>query len=83
MIYLGFLLRNPFCHRHQIIRDWVFKLSKNQTIEIAVYKNNTLIGGSLSVTSYNQDHRGFSFDIELLGYQLEFLLYDNRHKEEY
>lgn len=82
MLYLGFSLRNPFSQRHRVIRDWVFPVADNKTVEIGIYKNNSIIGGSFSITGFKQDHAGFSFDVELLGYNLDFTFYDNRHYEQ-
>ncbi len=79
MLYLGFAVRNPFSRRHEILRDYVFSITKNKTIELGFYKNNSIIGASFGITGYMRDHRGFHFDIELLGYQLDFIFYDNRH----
>lgn len=83
MIYFGFAIRNPFSRRHEILKDWVFKVSKNKSIEVGLYKNNSIIGGSFGITGMQQDHKGFHFDIELLGYQIDFIFYDNRHYEDY
>lgn len=83
MIYLGFALRNPFSRRFQLLKEWVVTVSLNTTIEVGFYKTSTIIGGSISVTSFVQDHRGFGFDLELLGYRFDFTYYDNRHSENY
>lgn len=82
MIYIGFAIRNPFTQRHQQVKDWVISVSQHKTIELGIYRNNAIIGGSFSITGFKQDHAGFSFDIELLGYNLDFTFYDNRHYEE-
>jgi len=83
MIYIGFVLRNPFTQRFNIVKDWVINVSKNFTIEVGIYKTNAIIGGSFGITGLKQDHRGFNFDLELLGYQLDFIFYDNRHADMY
>jgi hypothetical protein len=83
MIYLGFAIRNPFSRRFKPLKTWVFSLTKNKTIEAGLYKTSTIIGGSVGITSFAQDHKGFSFDIELLGYQFDCMFYDNRHHEDY
>ena len=82
MIYIGFVIRNPFSQNSQnfrLIKDKVITVSKNKTIEVGIYKTNAIIGGSFGITGFKQDHAGFSFDIELFGYQLDFIFYDNRH----
>jgi hypothetical protein len=82
MIYIGFAIRNPFQQLHRMIKDWVIPVSKNKTIEIGLYRNNSIIGGSFGITGFKQDHAGFNFDIDLLGYNLDFIFYDNRHYDE-
>lgn len=83
MIYLGFALRNPFSNRFTPLWTKDIKVSKNKTIEVGVYKTNAILGGSFGVTGLYQDHKGFNFDIELLGYSFDFNFYDNRHYEHY
>ena len=82
MIYIGFAIRNPFKQVHKIIADKVIRVSKNKTIEIGLYKNNSIIGCSFGITGFKQDHAGFNFDLELLGYNIDFIFYDNRHYDE-
>ena len=82
MIYIGFVLRNPWNQRHIIVKNWVIAVTKNKTIEIGVYKNNAIIGGSFGITGFRQDHAGFNFDLEFMGYNLDFVFYDNRHYNE-
>jgi hypothetical protein len=81
MIFIGFALRNPWSQRFSIIFDKAFAISKNKSIEISLYKNNCIIEGSFSITGFKQDHAGFSFDLGLFGYNLDFIFYDNRHYE--
>lgn len=50
---------------------------------MGIYKNNTIIGGAFSITGMQQDHKGFAFDLQLLGYEFDFNFYDNRHHEDY
>lgn len=83
MIYLSFALRNPFSNRFTPLWTKDIKVSKNKTIEVGVYKTNAILGGSFGVTGLYQDHKGFNFDIELLGYRFDFNFYDNRHYEHY
>ena len=82
MIFIGFALRNPFRQQHEFVHGWVKSLTKNKTIEIGVYRNNSIIGASFNITGFRQDHAGFGFDLELLGYNLDFIFYDNRHYNE-
>lgn len=83
MIYIGFAIRNPFTRRFAIVKSWVFNVTKNKTIEAGINKTDSVIGGSFSVTGFKQDHKGFGFDVELFGYQFDFMFYDNRHHTEY
>ena len=82
MIYFGFAIRNPFLQRHKQVRDWVIPVSTNKTVEVGIYRNNSIIGGSFGVTGFKQDHAGFHFDLELFGWNLDFIFYDNRHYDE-
>lgn len=82
MIYIEFVIRNPFSKRYDLVKNWVIAASQNKTIEVGVYRNNAIIGCSFGITGFKQDHAGFSFDIDLLGYNLDFTFYDNRHYED-
>lgn len=79
MIYFGFVIRNPFWNnRFDLVSNKLIPVTTNKSIEIDITKGSGIIGGSLSITA-RQDHAGFSFDIDLLGYNLFFIFYDNRH----
>jgi hypothetical protein len=82
MIYIGFALRNPWLRRHEIIVNKTIKVTKNKTIEVALYRNACLFEFSFGITSFKQDHTGFNFDVGLVGYNFEFEFYDNRHYHE-
>ena len=79
MLYIGFVIRNPFSRRHEMVTTKAVRVSKNKSFESGIYRNNSIIGGSFGITSVKQDHAGFSFDIELLGWNLDFVFYDHRH----
>ncbi len=83
MIYLGFVLSNPFS-RDRINNVWnrVVSVSRNKTIEVGLYKTSGIIGANLGVTNFKTDHAGFNFDIELLGIKFDFIFYDNRHADQ-
>lgn len=50
----------------------------NKYWEINVYRYPVL--GSLELSLKNKtDHAGFSFGFGILGYAIEFMIYDNRH----
>jgi len=82
MLYIGFVIRNPFSRRHEMVTTKVVRVTKNKSFEIGIYRNSSIIGGSFGIDSFKQDHAGFSFDIELLGWNLDFMFYDNRHYDE-
>lgn len=82
MLYIGFALRNPFSRRHQIVLDKTISVSKNKSIEIGLYKNNNIFEFGFGITGFKQDHAGFHFDVGLLGYNVDFIFYDNRHHDE-
>jgi hypothetical protein len=79
MIFIGFALRNPWSKRFVIVFDKAIKVTRNKSIEITLYKNTCLLEFGFSVTSFKQDHAGFSFDIGVFGYNFEFMFSDNRH----
>lgn len=80
MIYIGFALRNPWSQRrHEIVVDKIINISKNKSAEVALYRNNGIFEFSFNVTGFKDNHTGFSFDVGLFGYDLEFIFYDNRH----
>lgn len=79
MIHLAFALRNPWSRRHEIAAEKVITVSTNKTIEVALYKNSCLVEFSFTITGFSQDHVGFSADIGLVGYNVDFTFYDNRH----
>lgn len=79
MIYIGFALRNPWSkQKFRQLKEKVVAVSKNKTIEIGLYRNDSILGFSFGITA-RRDHAGFSWDIDLLGYQIDFIFYDNRH----
>ena len=82
MLYIGFAIRNPFSQRHDMVVTKTVQVSKNKSFEVGIYRNSSIIGGSFCITGFKQDHAGFSFDIELLGWCLDFIFYDQRHYNE-
>lgn len=82
MLYLSFSLRNPWSNVHRMIYNRFWKVSKNKTIEVGLYRNSCILEFSFGITNFKQDHAGFSFDIGLLGYNLDLTFYDNRHYNE-
>lgn len=82
MLYFAFAIRNPYSRRFQSVADKVIAVSKNKTIEIELFKTNSIVGGMFSVTGPKEDHAGFSIHVELIGYTLYFQFYDNRHRDQ-
>ena len=82
MLYIGFVIRNPFSRRHEMVTTKTVQVSKNKSFEVGIYRNNSIVGGSVGITGFKQNHAGFSFDIELLGWDLDFTFYDHRHYDE-
>lgn len=82
MLYIGFSINNPWCRRHQLVKDTIIRVSKNKTLEVGLYKTNAIVGASLGIRVGKRDHTGFSFDADLLGWTLDVEFYDNRHYDE-
>ena len=79
MFYAGFVLRNPWSNRFSVVKEKTISISTNKAVEVGIYRNNAILGGSIGITAFNQDHAGFSLDIELLGWNFDFIFYDKRH----
>lgn len=79
MIYITFVLHNPWSNRHQIVANKVFSVTENKSIEIGLYRNSCIIEFSFTIRGLKQDHAGLGFDIGLFGYNFDFSFYDNRH----
>lgn len=50
----------------------------NKYWELEILKSNELIGFNFSITS-RQDHAGLAVTVAVLGYSINFKLYDHRH----
>ena len=80
MIYLNFNIRHPrwaerFDNLWNKFGDTPFK---NKHWEIQVIKNDNLLRLEFEVTTM-QDHAGVNLELGLLGYEIHFTFYDNRH----
>lgn len=82
MLYIGFGLRNPWSRRHRQVKEWTTKVSTHKAIEFGIYQDNSIIGFGFGIIAGKRDHVGFHFDIQLLGYNFDFMLYDDRHYDE-
>ncbi len=79
MINISFSLRNPWSNTFKNI--WC-KCSetpfKHKFVELEFYRDSSLVSFSFSWT-IRQSHAGLDIDIGLLGYNVHFNFYDNRH----
>ena len=82
MIYIGFALTNPFSRRWSMIKEKMFTISKNKTLEIGLQKNHCIVEFSFRIDDFKQNHAGFGFDFGLFGYSIDFSFYDNRHYDD-
>mgnify|MGYP001805996116 CR=1 FL=1 len=79
MIYLGFELANPFINRYSCVYEKEGKTcNPNKFWAFTVVKNSCIIGFSFN-WSTRQDHAMIGFDVSLLGWNLDFRVYDSRH----
>ena len=79
MINLSFNIRNPFSDRWECIKTWTGDTPfKNKFWEAQIDKTADIIGIDLRYTAC-QDHAGFFLSVALLGYDIIFNIYDNRH----
>lgn len=82
MLFIGLNIRNPWSRRWSAIRTRAFSVTKNKSIELGLYKTNSIIGVGFNIDSFYYDHAGFSFDVSVFGYEFDFQFYDNRHFDE-
>jgi len=80
MIYLNINIRNPkWWDRFKNIKCWTGETPiKHKYWEVEVIKNDNLLRFEFEVTTM-QDHAGVNLELGLLGYEIHFTLYDNRH----
>lgn len=81
MVNFDFLISRSSVQTHKIVKTKTFPVSTNKTIELGIYKNNSVVGLSFSIRLGKVDHPGFNFSLDFLGNQLEFDFYDNRHED--
>ena len=79
MINFSFNLFNPFSNRFKTVyakcgKTWM----PHKFWEFNVYKDNSIIRLILEFT-IRTDHAGFTLEIALLGWLIEFKFYDSRH----
>lgn len=80
MIYFNFNIRNPnWWKRFKNIKCWMGSTPiKHKFWEVQVIENDNLLRVEFEVTT-RQDHAGIRLELGLLGYEIHFTIYDNRH----
>ena len=78
MIWLHIQIDNPWSDRWHILKDWSGSFTKHKHWEFNCYATNQLIEITAEVTTAC-DHAGFQIKLGLLGYNVEFQIYDGRH----
>ncbi len=79
MLFINLKLTNPFSDRFKNIKCWSGATPfKNKFWEFQILATNDLICFECSCT-IRQDHAGLRIEFGLLGYNIAFNLYDNRH----
>ena len=79
MIHLSFVLINPFSTQFENVYEKSGKtFIPHKFWEFGIYKDNSIFKGSFKF-SIREDHAGFEFDFGLLGWDIIFMIYDNRH----
>ena len=72
-------MRNPFSDRWDCIKTWAGVTPfKNKFWEAQLDKTSDIIGFHIRLT-FRQDHAGLFLTLSLLGYEITFNFYDNRH----
>jgi len=79
MIYLSLSLSNPFSNRYSVVYEKIGKTwNPHKFWDLRICKKSSIIGFTFDFTM-RQDHAGFSLEIELFGWSIEYRFYDNRH----
>ena len=80
MIYFNFNIRNPYWwNRWEGIKHWAGGTPfKHKFWEVQIMKNSELFRIEFGWT-VKQDHAGINLELGLLGYEIHFTFYDNRH----
>lgn len=78
MFSLSFKLHNPYSNKfeHAVTKNGI--LTQNKAWEFNIYRTATIFSNRLEFTM-NRDHAGLRLEIGLLGYEVEFQIYDVRH----
>jgi hypothetical protein len=79
MIFLSLSLSNPFSNRYSVVYEKTGKTwNPHKFWDLSICKKSSIIGFAFDFTM-RQDHAGFSLEIELFGWSIEYSFYDNRH----
>jgi hypothetical protein len=79
MISFNFNLRNPWSNEFKNFCSRAYDTPfKHHFIELEFYKDSTLLSFMFNWT-LRQSHAGLDIDVGLLGYNVHFQFYDNRH----
>ena len=79
MINLQFNLRIPGSNRFNNIKCWHGSTPfKNKFWELQIYQSADILDLFVRIT-HKQSHAGLHMGIALIGFNLEFQFYDNRH----
>lgn len=79
MIYFNFNIRNPWWDRFANIKVWSGETPiKHKYWEVQITKCDNLLRVEFETTT-RQDHAGVRLELGLLGYEIDFTIYDNRH----
>jgi hypothetical protein len=79
MISLNFNIRNPWSDKFKNLWSRSYATPfKNKFIELEVTEDFTLVSFMFNWT-VRQSHAGLDLEVGLLGYNVHFQFYDNRH----
>lgn len=80
MIYFNINIRNPrWRDRFENIKCWTGSIPiPHKYWEVQAIKNDNLLRVEFGITS-QQDHAGVNLELGLLGWEIHFTVYDNRH----
>jgi hypothetical protein len=79
MINFKFTIENVFADRFENIKCWTGKtFIEHKYWELQIMKDSDLISVDIRLTR-KQDHAGFDLWMGLIGYAVNFKIYDHRH----
>ena len=79
MFNLSFGIRNPFSDRFHIVKFWSGQTPlRNKFWEFQINETADIVAFDIRYTA-KQDHAGLFFAFGLVGYEIIFNFYDNRH----